>query len=120
MASFIHRSYFNPLVDLGIIEFCFLGSKTDLFTRASDDDVSVEESTDRVTMASILHSPSVFELPSELVVVERLDQLTALEHAVWKSFVVTSSNHEDSHGFSADLDHLEVVREAALEVNRLM
>ena len=67
-------------------------------------------------MSGILH---VF-LGNEIVLRVSLQQLSTLEHAVWQSFVVTSSNHKDTWIDSANLDHLEVMRKVSLKVDIAM
>jgi len=46
-----------------------------------------------------------------------LDELSALEHAVGESFIVSATNHEDSGVDTAELDHAEVVGEIASKVD---
>jgi len=71
-------------------------------------------------VTSILHALLVFEVEGELVRFKRLEELSALEHAVGKILEVSSSNHENSRLDASNLDHLEVVGEGTVEVYGLV
>jgi len=120
MAAFFHRGNINPLVNLRVVKLSLWGSKSYLLSRASDEDVSVKDSTARVAVTCILHALLVFEVEGELVRFKRLEELSALEHAVGKILEVSSSNHENSRLDASNLDHLEVVGEGTVEVYGLV
>lgn len=60
----------------------------------------------------------------ELQVVRRrvilVHQFAALEHAIRKGFVVTTSDHEYTWLLNANLDHLKVVWKVSFEVYKLV
>jgi len=72
-------------------------------------------------MASKLQSLFLLELQVVLCRVALRDDLAALEHAIGQSLEVATSDHEYTWAAGdADLNHLEVVREIAAELDELV
>lgn len=70
-----------------------------------------------MTMSGELHSFPADELQVINTRIVLLNNLLAFKHAIWQRFIVTTSDHEDSWLFNANLDDLEVVGECTSEVN---
>ena len=71
-------------------------------------------------MSGILHSLSVFEHQLILLRAHLGYKLSALEHTVRQSSEVTTTNHEYTWNIPADLNHLEVMWEITLEVDKFV
>lgn len=70
-----------------------------------------------MTMSGELHSFSADELQVVNTRIVLLNYFFAFKHAIWQSFVVATSDHEDSWLFNAYLDDLEIVGECTSEVD---
>ena len=68
-------------------------------------------------MSSKLHLFLIFKFILEILIAFEIDQLSALEHTVRKCLVISTSDHVHLWVDISTLDHLEVMREIASEIN---
>jgi len=71
-------------------------------------------------MPSIVHSLLVLELQIVCTWIIFAYYFTALKHAIWKSFVVTTTNHKYTWLTESYLNHLEIMWEVSFEINELV
>ena len=117
MTPLINGLKLKPVILVRIIQFNLLRSWTHFFSRAWHHDVCVGNIAAGVSMSSILHTGLVLKVHLEGWLVEWTDKLSALEHAVGQSLVITSSDHVNFWVLMTQLNHLEIVWEVASEVN---
>lgn len=120
MSSFVDSWKFHPVIDFGVVEFDSVCGTTYFFSWTWDQNISVSNSAARVTMSSVLHSLLVDKFQ---VVVDGwliTDQFLAQKHAVWESFVVTTTEHKDTWLLDANLDHLEIMWKVPSELDIFM
>ena len=71
-------------------------------------------------MSCELHLLLVFKLILEVLITFEINQLSALEHTIRQSLVVSSTDHVDLWVDVSALDHLEIVWEVASEIDLLV
>ena len=121
VATFIDLWKLQPLVILGIVAFNSLCGLVDLLAGARHDDIFVEDLADGMAVTRKLHPLFLDELQIVLRRIGLGPDLAALEHAIRQGFEVAATDHEYTWlGSDADLNHLEVVREIAAELDKLV
>lgn len=120
MSSLIDSWELKPLIDGDVVELNAIGCIVYLLPGARDDDVSIEDGAAGVAMTGEVHSLLLQELEVVGTRVVLVNDLAALEHAIWECLVVATTDHEYTWLLESDLDHLEVVGEVSLEVNKLV
>lgn len=117
MSSFIDLSKFHPFINLSIIDLNSWLSLIDFFSGTTDQNVSIGDCAARVAMSCKLHLFLFFKFILETVIASQFFELSALEHGIWQSFIVSTSNHKNLWVDVTNLDHLEIVWKVASEIN---
>ena len=120
VAALVQTGHLQPVVRLGIVDLHLLGSLVHLFPRPRDHHIAVLDLAAAVAVSSEPHALLLHKLQIELGRVGLGDHFSALEHAVRQSLEVSAANHEYTWCDLANLDHLEVVREIASELDELV
>lgn len=120
VSAFVNARKLHPFINLDVVNLNSLGSLVDFFARSRHNDVPVQNRAARVTVSSKVHPLFIQELQVVCAWIVFVDKFTALEHAVWQSFVVATTNHEYTWLMNTHLDHLKIVRKVAFEVNELV
>lgn len=114
VSSKVQLGHLRPLVDYAVVELDSALGRVQVFSRPTDDNVSFCDLSERMALSWVSHPPPLLEKVSAIVL---LDQLSALEHGIWKSPQLTSSDDERSRVFDPNLDRHEVMGNCILHLD---